>query len=1537
MSDEKSTDSHNKVVRLFTYLEKALALDDSIIRDFRNSVFEPSPWWVADYPTDLENLYIKKNETESSEQSMSQDGMILRVQKKDIETAPSLPDELKEWVVEVTPLTEPRAIDKIDRKTKFTSDTHRVEAYDRFKDNYDSNKKLPGILDGWVTLLPDQAPEPIKERYIEDPYNDHPELGGLLQKYIDNDWRPWSERTVKAYKVNLLYDQLYALRLALKNEGDKFELVYGQGLLTWKRKDGQSVYSPVFLTPLVLDFNAVTRTIQISQDSMLKNFVELSSLQELHNPSEMDLVTWADKINADPFDFWHYESLKMQTKFLINTLANDSEDNFTEDILSAPNTTETPSVWNSPVIFVRKRNNDLWSKYAGLIRRDIERNDIEPTDFIADLVGDYAVEEKPDENIEELTVNRNLKDSELFFPLPWNDEQKRIAERVESNYGVVVKGPPGTGKSHTIANLISRFLAEGKTVLVTSQTSKALDVLRDKLPENIRSLAVSQLQQSAKQDQVLQESIAEISSNLGERHTKFSEDRSNKVRNELHQLRQQKASLANKIREYILTDSQQSLQVDGETYTPITAAKLIAAHHHSEELAWFTDEVGQDDELVFSQENLRELYELAATLTQEDRSLYRLQLPDINKLPNSQIVGEAFSTYSDLLSKIEASNKVFNKDPNIESDELLEIQETLESARSILLSIDLDFEKELFDRCKTSESEKQKWFLVLKRIFLALQKIKDNEELLLGHEVNGSVDVLHERKTDAISILKNKTDNNTRISGVTKMLLPSHAKQVLNSYQVNGRPAETTDDFNLIQATVDIEIAQKEIKTLFDQSFSKLKSPAVHKDIEKDTLKLEVFLKELTRIVKYTENYSSIDKFCKSIKDLSTLSFTEIDDLNKMIELLSSYSATYQMKTMQALFIEWCSVISENAEESNNHPIFDQLVSAIELKSISAWKAALDNLEELTEKQKRVIELRSLAEVIQPAAPLLYKMVVEKAEAGQDISETQNLSVAWKLARLGAWLRDIQDGVDIDSMQKQLERLTKQEFELNSDLVTLMAWQSQIDRVSKPQRDALMAWSHSMQKYGKGTGKYAHRHLRSAQEALRDAKNAVPVWIMPLNRVAQMFSEPRAGMFDVVIFDEASQCDIKGINVGYLGKKLLVVGDPEQISPAGSFQNQEKIFELISRFLFDIPHKESFLVTSSLFDLAKIRLSNIIQLNEHFRCVPEIIAFSNHHVYEGKLQPLRYPQPKGRLTPALVPIFVENGYQNTNNKSNLPEAEALVDKLVELLNHPDYQKRPNGELCTFGIISLLAEDQAKCISDLIRDRIDEKTIEDRRIVCGDAYAFQGDERDVMLLSMVKASNPDKPDERIMPLTKRDAMQRFNVAASRARDQMFLFHSLPLSSLHNEDDWRLKLLNSFYNPVEEELNAGREALKKEFDNGHASQFSVDVGNILINKGYQVIPEYPVIGYRIDLVVQGTGARLAIECDGDQYHTLENWDNDQGRERQLRRAGWEFWRVTGSSFYRHKENALNSLWEKLDEMGIEPLHKTEASAVTELRQE
>lgn len=1520
-----SAEAQNKVIRLFTYLEKALAIDDSIVRDFRTTTAAPSPWWLADYPTDLENLTIRPFDTEKTPEGV-QTSSWLKVEKKNIKAAPELPSQLEEWIDEVNPLQEPVAKEKLDRKVRFADDKGREKEFKNFRKDYQQGDDVPESLKDWVTILPNKLPEAISVRYEPDYWRDHPELAKLLDGYTENDWKPWAEQVKKVYKANLLYDQLYALRLLLKNEGDNYELLLGHGVLAWQHQGVGAIYTPIFLSPLTLDFDASKRTIEINPDPMFRNFVETSALYETDNPAEMDLITWGDTINANPFDFWHLETLKGQAQTLINYISPDGEDQFTDEIVSAPVASKNPSIWNAPVIFARKRTNDMWSKYAATIRKDIEQYGVEATEFITDLVGEYdevpvGTHDGSGERMESGSVS--IPESELFFPLPWNDEQKRIAERLDANYGVVVKGPPGTGKSHTIANLISRFLAEGKSVLVTSQTSKALEVLRDKLPENIRSLAVSQLQQTAKRDDVLQQSIGEISSNLGERDTKFSNARAENVRRDLKKVREDKAMLAAKIRQYILTDSSEKLVIDGEEIKPIDAAKFVDKNKDNDAIAWFTDKVPFDADPEFTEEDLQELYDLAREVESVDRALHKEDLPDPSILPNEDVVLSAFASYRDLTAKSKTSNESFSK-AKIDQEQLAHLWELLNKAKKVLSSINKDYEQEIFDACAISQNEREKWSSILSKISERIQVIAKGKNSLIGHIVSGQSNLSAHDLREAVESLYAKASKG-KLGTFGKMLLPTNAKRLLETYKVDGVEPDGPERIEILRNTILVEAAERDIKTLLEQGFSALKNSL---DIDMDRLdmvKLEVFVAGLQRLVNYYSDFSAIDTSFNEVKELSDLSFTRKTDIDIAIELTASRAAAFELKNLEKSFTEWEESIRSSVNFRTQHAIVDDLAQTIVKRNSTGWKNCIEELNLLVGKKEKAIRLNELCELLKQQVPHLCGEIIELADQKQKFDCPDNLLVAWKVARLESWLNSIHDHDDIDSLQGQLERLSKKEFELNSELVTVLAWQRQIDKVTKRQRDALMAWSDAMKKYGKGTGKYANKWLNSAQQSLKEAKNAVPVWIMPLHRAAQMFSDPTPGMFDVVIFDEASQCDIRGLTIGYLGKKLLVVGDPDQISPAGIFQDQEKTFELISRFLFDIPHKDNFSITSSLFDLAKIRIPNMIQLNEHFRCVPEIIAFSNHYIYDSKLKPLRHPHPKGLLKPALVPVLVEGGYQNTNNKVNEPEAKALVEKLVELLEDPNYQKRPNGELCTFGIISLLAEDQAKYIKDLIlkHPKIGEKVIEERKIICGDAYAFQGDERDVMLLSMVRALDPNKPNDTVAPLTDKGAAQRFNVAATRARDQIFLFHSIPLEEFRNQNDWRFKLLNWYYDPKKEELKAGREMLKKEFDSGRASQFSYEVGNFILDKGYQVLPEYPVIGYRIDLVVQGAEARLAVECDGDQYHTLENWEEDQIRERQLRRAGWEFWRITGSSFYRHKEKALDSLWKKLDELGIKPM--------------
>ncbi len=1249
----------------------------------------------------------------------------------------------------------------------------------------------------------------------------------------------------------------------------------------------------------------------------------------MDNPADIDLDKWMGAVNSNPFDFWHLETLKSQANTFLNYLSPDGEDHFTDEGVSAPALTDKPSIWNAPIIFVRKRTNSLWSKYAETIKRDIEQNGAKSTEFINDLIGEYEEEkEKVGLGEGEKETTLGIKESELFFPLPWNDEQKRIAERIETNYGVVVKGPPGTGKSHTIANLIARFLAQGKSVLVTSQTSKALEVLRGKLPENIRSLAVSQLHQTAKRDDALQQSIAEISSNLGERHTKFSEQKAELVRKELGSVREEKASVANLIRQYILTDSTQTLRANGADITPditpIAAAKFISEHDDDQSLAWFTDEISFDTELSLTAEDLKEAYQLLTDLSKEDRNLYKFDLPDATSLPNDDVVSGAFASYRELSTKAKVSNKVFGNSGNGFNQEVLsKLWELLNSARKVLVAINENYERNIFNACITSQNEREKWKTILSKISEKIQIIGKSRNKTVGHDISGSSSLSLNELTDAINLLKSKVANGSKLGTFGKILLPSGAKKILENYLVDDRCPDNSERIDLLESMMSVQVAEKDIKILLDQGFGSLnEAPDFQKD-NLDLIKLEVLVASATRVASYHDDFIEIAESFKRVKQLADLSFTKLESIENARELIASSVAQFELSKLETIFEEWIKLVDDPI--GNRHGVRERLIQAIEKRNNTAWKKAIEELDLLIENKEYAVRLNEIAERINKHAPNLYQDIVGLADQKQKFDCPDNLELAWKIARLKSWLDHIHDHVSIDELQGKHERLSKREFQLNSDLVTVLAWQRQIDKVTKRQRYALMAWSDSMRKYGKGKGKWAYKHLSAAQESLREAKNAVPVWIMPLHRAAQMFSDPKAGMFDVVIFDEASQCDIRGLTIGYLGKKLLVVGDPDQISPAGIFQDQERVYELISRFLHDVPHKDNFSITSSLFGLAQIRIPNMIQLNEHFRCVPEIIAFSNHHIYEGKLKPLRHPHPKGLLKPALVPVLVEGGYQNTNNKVNEPEAKAIVDKIAELLENPNYQQRPDGHLCTFGVISLLAEDQAKYIKELLlrHPKIGEKVIEERDLVCGDAYAFQGDERDVMFLSMVKALDSNDPNDTVKALADRGTAQRFNVAATRGRDQVFLYHSIPVQEFRNQNDWRYKILNWYYDPKTEELEAGRKALRKEFDSGRASQFSFDVGNILIDRGYQVLPEYPVIGYRIDLVVQGENARLAVECDGDQYHTLENWEEDQVRERQLRRAGWEFWRVSGSSFYRHKEKALDSLWIKLKELGIESI--------------
>jgi len=198
-------------------------------------------------------------------------------------------------------------------------------------------------------------------------------------------------------------------------------------------------------------------------------------------------------------------------------------------------------------------------------------------------------------------------------------------------------------------------------------------------------------------------------------------------------------------------------------------------------------------------------------------------------------------------------------------------------------------------------------------------------------------------------------------------------------------------------------------------------------------------------------------------------------------------------------------------------------------------------------------------------------------------------------------------------------------------------------------------------------------------------------------------------------------------------------------------------------------------------------------------------------------------------------------------------------------------------------------------------------------MCGNAATFQGQERDIMFLSMVECPATTRTK------TSRVFAQRFNVAMSRARDRLYLVRSVAPETL-KPHDLKFKTIEHFKNPME----MGHIAMGKEVLDICDSEFERDLGGELLKRGYRLRAQVPVAGYRLDFVVEGQGDhRLAIECDGDPYHGPDRWSEDMRRQKALERLGWIFWRVWGSHWYSDRDGCLQDLFATLERLGISPL--------------
>ncbi|MEM6724321.1 MAG: DEAD/DEAH box helicase, partial [Bacteroidota bacterium] len=362
--------------------------------------------------------------------------------------------------------------------------------------------------------------------------------------------------------------------------------------------------------------------------------------------------------------------------------------------------------------------------------------------------------------------------------------------------------------------------------------------------------------------------------------------------------------------------------------------------------------------------------------------------------------------------------------------------------------------------------------------------------------------------------------------------------------------------------------------------------------------------------------------------------------------------------------------------------------------------------------------------------------------------------------------------------------------------------------------------------------------------------HALPVWIVNTSDVHQSLPLTKE-LFDLVIFDEASQCDIaSAIPLLHRAKSAIVVGDPNQLNHI-SFLSKALQQRFAQKLPLDqVPQNLLNFRELSILDLFNQRIESQEQvcfLNEHFRSFPDLIRFSNQAFYEKDLKIMTAtPINDRRQHLFLVPVKgkrVKKGFNPEEANYILNAVKDIVDEEVEF---------PKSLSQTIGILSPFRE-QVNHLKSLIRSELTSKSIIKHDLLIGTPYHFQGEEKDIMFLSF--AIDPETHPSTLIYLNKSDV---FNVSITRARAQQFIVCSYPTDLLPERH-----LLHQYLSSLEPHQSATDQEVDWSAHDQFVQEVSESLKRFMLD---QVLVHYPVAGVAFDFVLVKSGKTMCIDLVG-----------------------------------------------------------------------
>ena len=611
--------------------------------------------------------------------------------------------------------------------------------------------------------------------------------------------------------------------------------------------------------------------------------------------------------------------------------------------------------------------------------------------------------------------------------------------------------------------------------------------------------------------------------------------------------------------------------------------------------------------------------------------------------------------------------------------------------------------------------------------------------------------------------------------------------------------------------------------------------------------------------------------------------FAGIDDMKNHINMLKG--AENKCEQIIKLENEWRNVSKETQMQENSvgEPQFIKApLKKFEIESIAV---IIKTLENNVEKTGFFANIANFGGVNQLKKILKLKNFdVNYENLNRLKSELETAELVYKLRKIES---DIQKTGNLHVLSEQIKQMKKKQKPLAVNILKNRRRES-LKGLLRDQikRQRLIVHAKSLVE--------KRQNLQSRILETEDFKpllEAFPCWCVTTYAVSGSLPL-KPGMFDVAIIDEASQCDIAScFPILYRAKKAVIVGDDKQL-PHLSFLEKAKEQSFLSQY--GIPDKYQLMWrfrTNSMFDLADYYSMNSVMLDEHFRSLPPIIEFSNREFYGGRMRIMKKDTGMDKV---IEIVQVPDGKVDMDATRNLPEIEALVKYLYDIIVE-DERKNPDNPV-SIGVISPFRA-QVEQLKVSISKVISEHMIRKHQIEVGTAHTFQGDERDVILMSWAYADNSFP--QSLVFLQKPNL---FNVAVTRARNKVINFISKDVKELPDG-------LFRHYTAYVEKYQNKLEALKNcNFDeNIYKNSLEKEIAEAIRNLDHEVKAGVEIAGLSADLLVDN---KYIIEVDGVEDNKKSSVSNMK-KQAILERCGFNVKRVT----YREWQYSQNACLDRL----------------------